>query len=96
MNLLKFFRRQPPDNEDARRTRLLERGRIAQGEVTDIAVDGDNRPELIYYSYEISGIAYESSQTLDDAQRAQIEDYAPGSVITIRFDPRQPANSIVV
>ena len=96
MNPFKLFRRPKPDTEEARRTRLLQQGRITDAIVNDVGVDDDNQTVVIYFTYEHNGVDYQSSHTLDDAQRTRAGDYAPGSTITIRFDPRIPTNSIVV
>jgi hypothetical protein len=44
----------------------------------------------------LAGVLYESSQKLNDLQQQRSFDYAPGKQIVVRYDPRQPANSIVV
>jgi hypothetical protein len=44
----------------------------------------------------LQGVLYESSQKLNAAQQQHESDYAPGKQIIVRYDPRQPANSIVV
>jgi hypothetical protein len=44
----------------------------------------------------LAGVQYESSQALSDVQKQRDTDYAPGKQIIVRYDPRQPANSIVV
>jgi hypothetical protein len=41
-------------------------------------------------------VLYESSQKLSAAQQERESEYAPGKQIIVRYDPRQPANSIVV
>jgi hypothetical protein len=51
---------------------------------------------VIYYTYEISGVDYQSSQHLNAEQQQRPLDYSPGAIITVRYDPRQPANSVVV
>lgn len=96
MGLLGLFRRKQDDTEAARRARLLRTGRIADGMVFDISADEQGAITHIFYTYEINSVEYESSQTLDDTQRTRAIDYAPGARITVRFDPHQPANSVVV
>ena len=96
MGLLAFFQRKQGNTEAARRARLLRNGRIGDGTVFDIGTDEQGAITHIFYAYEVSSVEYESSQTLDDAQRARAADYSPGAHVTIRYDPRQPANSIVV
>jgi hypothetical protein len=96
MAFLDRFRSKKEDVDAVRRARLLQGGRIAEGSVLDIATDSAGDITLIFYSYSISGVEYESSQLLDQEQRARQSDYTPGARITIRFDPRQPGNSTVV
>ncbi|HEX8180257.1 MAG TPA: DUF3592 domain-containing protein [Pyrinomonadaceae bacterium] len=96
MGLLGIFRRKQANTEAARRARLLRTGRIAEGTVIDIGNDAQGTVTHIFYSYEINGVEYESSQSLEDDQLARPAAYAPGAHVTIRYDPRQPANSVVV
>lgn len=97
MPFLDRFRRKKIDPEVARRTRLLRTGRIAEGTIVDI---GDETASgaftHIFYRYNISGVDYESSQTLDLEQQQRPTEYAPGARITVRYDPHQPGNSVVV
>jgi hypothetical protein len=97
MSFLDRFRRQKEDPEMKRRARLLKAGRIAEGSVLDVYNDAASGAiTQIFYSYTVSGVEYESSQSLDPAQQQRAEDYAPGARITIRYDPHQPFNSVVV
>jgi hypothetical protein len=96
MGLLNLFRRDKVDPEAARRARLLGNGRIADGTVFDVGTDEAGDITHVFYSYQINGVEYESSQTLDDSQRRRPVAYSPGAGITVRYDPHQPANSIVV
>jgi hypothetical protein len=91
-----MFRRKKVDAEAERRARLLSSGRIADGVIVDTGNDDAGAIRQIYYSYEVSGVEYESSQLLDNDQRQREMNYAPGASVTIRYDPRQPGNSIVV
>ena len=95
MGFLDLFRRKKED-EVSRRARLLRIGRIVEGNVLDIVSDAAGKSTQIYYSYRVGGTVYESSQTLDaEPQFAKIN-HLPGTQVTIRFDPRSPANSVVV
>ncbi len=87
--------RQKKDDEESRRARLLRTGRIADGTIIDTSNDDSGTITQIFYSYTISGVEYESSQSLDEEQRGRPEDYAPGARVTVRYDPRQPGNSVV-
>jgi hypothetical protein len=97
MSFLDRFRRQKEDPEMKRRARLLSAGRIGEGSVLDIRSDAASGAiTQIFYRYTVNGVEYESSQSLDPAQQQREVDYAPGAHVTIRYDPHQPANSIVV
>lgn len=97
MSFLDRFRRQKEDPEMKRRARLLRTGRIAEGSVLDVHNDPvSGAITQIFYHYTVNGVEYESSQTLDAAQQQRPEDYAPDARITVRYDPHQPFNSVVV
>ena len=95
MSFLDRFRKKRED-EASRIARLSNRGRIADGIILDAVSDNDGKITQVTYSYELAGVQYESSQELNPQQQQRQNDYAPGRNITVRYDPRQPANSIVV
>ncbi len=96
MPLSNLFRRKKTDPEAERRARLLRNGRIADGIVLDTGNDEAGSVRQVYYSYEVSGVEYESSQLLDEDQRRRENSYFPGATVTVRYDPHQPGNSVVV
>jgi hypothetical protein len=98
MALLNRFRRkkEEEDGEVIRRARLLLTGRIAEGMIFDVGSDDAGQVTHIFYSYNVTGVDYESSQSLNHAQRRRQSDYAPGARVTVRYDPHQPGNSVVV
>lgn len=95
MSFLDRFRKRTED-EASRITRLSKTGRMVDGKIIDAVSDNDGRILQVSYTYELAGVQYESSQELNDLQRQRPHDYAPGKQIVVRYDPRQPANSIVV
>ena len=95
MSFLDRFRRKTED-ESSRIARVSKTGRITDGQIIDAVSDGDGKIVQVTYTYLLAGVQYESSQALSDAQQQRHTDYAPGKQITVRYDPRQPANSIVV
>lgn len=95
MSFLNFFRKKIED-EPSRIARLSKTGRMADGRILDAVSDNDGRITQVTYSYILAGVQYESSQALSELQQQRSNDYAPGKQIVIRYDPRQPANSIVV
>ncbi len=89
--------------ERTRRQDLVLGGRIIDGTVIDIAeLDAyeAGRPEgmqLILYKYEISGVSYECSQDITNLKDLiAIADIRVGFPCSVRYDTRQPENSIVI
>lgn len=95
MSFLDRFRRKTED-ETARIARLSKTGRMADGRILDAVSDNDGRILQVTYTYMLAGVQYESSQDLSSAQQEQSSQYAPGRHIIVRYDPKAPANSIVV
>ena len=69
---------------------------MADGKIIDAVSENDGRITQVTYTYTLAGVQYESSQDLSDLQQQRSNDYAPGKQIVVRYDPRSPANSIVV
>jgi hypothetical protein len=95
MSFLDRFRRKRED-EPARIARLSKTGRMADGSILDAATDNDGQILQVTYTYILQGVQYESSQDLSPEQQKRQSEYAPGRQIIVRYDPKQPANSIVV
>jgi hypothetical protein len=96
MGIRDIFRRKKTDDEAERRMALLRNGRITEGSIFDVITDETGDITHVFYNYEINGVEYESSQLLDAGQRLRAGDYFPGALVTIRFNPHQPGNSLVV
>jgi len=96
MGIRDIFRRKKTDDEAERRKVLLRTGRITEGSIFDVITDEAGAITHVFYNYELNGVEYESSQLLDDGQRLRSGDYFPGARVTVRFNPRQPGNSLVV
>lgn len=102
--LLRRFRRPTPEAvERARRLYLNRVGRIAGGEILDAMptlIAGQEAPGLppaLVYQYQVSGVVYEASQALHLVDRElDPSSWIPGWPVQVKFDPAQPANSIVV
>ena len=95
MSFLDRFRKKVED-EASRVARLSKTGRMTDGNIIDAVSDNNGRITQVTYTYMLAGVLYESSQNLSDPQQERSFDYAPGKQIVVRYDPRQPANSIVV
>ncbi|MCL6480813.1 MAG: DUF3592 domain-containing protein [Firmicutes bacterium] len=104
-----WLRRRPPSPEERERRRrayLNQVGRIVEGQILDIREisenrgphgTGDGRRTLVYYSYSISGVSYETAQDItgleERACRAQL---ISGQPVSVKYDPANPANSILI
>jgi hypothetical protein len=69
---------------------------LSSSVIFDVITDESGAITQVFYNYEINGVEYESSQALDPEQRLRSTEYFPGASVTVRFNPRQPSNSVVV
>jgi hypothetical protein len=80
----------PDERERRRRLMLLSTGKMGDANLLDIH-DG-----LLVYSYAVRGVEYTTSQDV-----SRLRAFVPGDVaslghISVKYDPRNPANSIVL
>lgn len=84
--------------ERERRELLATVGRITDGSITDTPLQqegGAATPLIIVYNYRIAGVSYECAQ--DVTQLADlVRDIRTDLPVQVRYDPHNPANSIVV
>jgi hypothetical protein len=81
----------PPEERERRRRALL----AAEGKMCDAALV-DLREDLVLYCYSVRGVEYTASQDL-----SQLSAYLPSekpitAAVAVRYDPANPANSIVI
>jgi len=90
-----YLRRRPTAEEIERRRRatLHKLGKMGDGEIIDV----ESASASIVYSYSVAGVVYTASQDLAALQSLLPRDPMTmvGSV-SVKFDPRNPANSIVL
>ena len=91
MGFLDKFRRKKEPTEAERRAHLRATGRITEGVILESNMNGNE--EIVYYLYTLNGVDFESSERLDDQQKANPLKYAPGQKINVRYDPRNQGNS---
>lgn len=72
---------------------LAKFGRVTEGRILDF--EQNDRETTIYYQYRIANVDYETSQKLTREQLNRRHLYAPGTNVTVRFDPKNPGSSIV-
>jgi hypothetical protein len=64
-------------------------------------VPGDDRPDgmrkVVFYSYSISGVTYETAQDITGLEeRACLDRLVAGQPASVKYDPANPGNSILV
>ena len=81
----------PEEKERRRRAGLVARGKMGDATITEV------RGELLFYSYDVRGVEYIASQDM-----SLLKEYLPTDLsvmvgaISVRYDPKNPANSIVL
>jgi hypothetical protein len=88
-----YLRRRPTPEEIERLRRLMinRLGKLGDGQILD--VEGD----LIVYSYSVAGVVYTASQdTTNLEQKLPADRMSMVGPVSVKFDPRNPANSIVL
>ena len=97
-SLKRWRRKSPEEIERERRLDVNRRGRIAVGHVVDL-VESDGTPapgRLIVYTYEVAGVTYEAAQDISALpQVAAAAHGLAGQTVSVKYDPRRPANSII-
>jgi hypothetical protein len=54
-------------------------------------------PRLLYYSYSISGVTYETAQDVSGLEeQAQLSRVVAGQHASVKYDPSNPSNSILL
>jgi hypothetical protein len=93
----------PDEQERERRAMLIRQGRIIDATVIDISdlnAEESGRPQglqLILYKYEIAGVVYECSQDVTMLRHlVDIYDCRLGFPASVRYDPHNPTNSLIV
>lgn len=89
--------------ECRRREHLTGVGRVIDGTLLGFDTpDGElietaDGAHTLYYSYEISGVFYESSQDVKQLRKfLRPEECRLGSPVSVRYDPRNHASSMVI
>ena len=92
-------RKTAEQRELERRARLSTMGRITDGTVLDLQEMSHNghSAHLVIYSYDVAGVSYEASQDISGLlHRVDIHNCRIGLPASVKYDPQNPGNSIVV
>ncbi len=96
---------QPPqdsraERERERRLRISEIGRITDGTVLDVnemEQEGSGELQFLIYQYDVAGVSYEASQDITYLRhKVDLHTCRIGLPTSIKYDPANPGNSIVV
>ncbi len=100
MAWLSRAKRQKPDREKERRTWLSRIGRLTIGtamDVQDLEDDSQHLTQLLIYRYDVAGVAYEASQDITHLRQfIDVHSCRLGLPASIKYDPHNPGNSIVI
>ena len=95
-----YKRRKTPDQrEKERRLRISESGRITVGTVVDVhEMSGQSgQIQLLIFRYDVAGVSYEASQDVTHLRHlVDLHTCRIGLPTSIKYDPANPGNSIVV
>lgn len=96
-------RKTPEQREQERRLRISEQGRITDGTVIDVSEvklnesNGSGELQLLIYQYDVAGVSYEASQDVTHLRHmVDLHTCKVGLPASIKYDPTNPVNSIVV
>lgn len=78
------------ERERRRCARLVVTGKITDAMLVEI------RESLVFYSYLVRGVEYTASQDISRLVDQAALDFSGISSMSVKYDPRNPANSIVV
>lgn len=90
----------PEQRETLRRQRINEQGRITDGTVLDVQEfdsDTDHSQQLVIYTYDVAGVQYECSQDVTHLRQfLDLHSCRIGVATSVKYDPHNPGNSIVL
>ena len=80
----------PEERERRRRSDLVAHGKMADAVLVEIHDD------LLFYSYDVRGVEYTASQDVSMLKPQMPPDFSTIDAVSVKYDPRNPANSIVL
>jgi hypothetical protein len=95
---LRRRQKDPAEIERLRRLAVNACGRIILGRILELMEPVPNGPvgPILLYEYEVSGVTYEAAQDVSGLPEiVTAAPYLPGQTTSVKFDPRQPTNSIL-
>ena len=80
----------PEERERQRRAWLVAVGKLGDGSLVEI------HEHLVFYSYAVRGVEYTASQDVTKLAEKVPADLSQMPSVGVKYDPKNPANSIVV
>lgn len=80
----------PEEREQQRRIALVARGKMGDAMLLEM------RDDLLFYSYDVRGVEYTASQDISRLKQRMPPDLSAIGAVSVKYDPKNPANSIVV
>ena len=80
----------PEERERRRRSALVARGKMSDALLVEI------RDDLLFYSYGVRGVEYTASQDVSMLKLQMPPDFSTIDAVSVKYDPKNPANSIVL
>jgi len=98
-----LLRRKPKSAEEMERRRrdfIDKVGRITDGTVMDVqelSFDGQRSATMLIYRYDVAGVSYEASQDVTYLRQwVNLHSCRLGLPTSVKYDPQNPGNSMVV
>ena len=83
--------------ELAAQSQTVTRFGILGPKTSKISPASKHHRQLVCYSYSISGVTYETAQDITALEnRALVARLVSGQIASVKYDPSNPSNSIVV
>jgi len=99
LQFVRSRRKSPAELERQRRLEINHHGRIAVGHILNVVepTGGKQEPQLVVYTYEVAGVTYEAAQDISFLPAAQRFSHSlVGQTASVKYDPKKPANSVIV
>ena len=80
----------PEERERRRRAALVARGKMGDATLVEV------RDDLLFFTYSVGGVEYTASQDVSTLKPHVPPDLSAIGPVSVKYDPRNPANSIVV
>jgi hypothetical protein len=86
----KASRISPDERERQRRAKLVAQGKMGDAILVEI------REDMLFYSYDVRGVEYTACQDVSRLKECIHGDLSSVAPVCVRYDARNPANSIVL